>query len=72
LGLTRFNFKEFNAYQATAFSVRDRLIEQLNDTNEYFNVRWYHLTMPKVLKLKACLLHVLGVLARENAPKLFG
>jgi starch phosphorylase len=38
LGLTRFNFKDFNAYQATAFSVRDRLIEQLNDSNEYFNV----------------------------------
>jgi len=27
LGLTRFNFKDFNAYQATAYSVRDRLIE---------------------------------------------
>ncbi len=39
LGLTRFNFKDFNAYQATAYSVRDRLIEQLNDANEYFNVR---------------------------------
>jgi starch phosphorylase len=38
LGLTRFNFKDLNAYQATSLSVRDRLIEQLNDTNEYFNV----------------------------------
>jgi starch phosphorylase len=38
LGLTRFNFQDFNAYQATAYSVRDRLIEQLNDSNEYFNV----------------------------------
>jgi len=37
LGLTRFNFKDPNAYQATAYSVRDRLIEQLNDSNEYFN-----------------------------------
>lgn len=37
LGLTRFNFKEVNAYQATSLSVRDRLIEQLNDSNEYFN-----------------------------------
>lgn len=37
LGLTRFNFKDFNAYQATSYSVRDRLIEQLNDSNEYFN-----------------------------------
>ena len=72
LGLTRFNFKEFNTYQATAFSVRDRLIEQLNDSNEYFNVRWYHLIIPKVLKCKACVLLVLGVLAREDAPELFG
>ena len=72
LGLTRFNFKDFNTYQATAYSVRDRLIEQLNDSNEYFNVRWYHLTNPKVLKLKARVLHVPGVLAWEDAPELFG
>lgn len=31
---TRFDFTNFNAYQATAYSVRDRLIERLNDTNE--------------------------------------
>ena len=31
---TRFNFNIFNAFQATAYSVRDRLIERLNDTNE--------------------------------------
>lgn len=31
---TRFDFKIFNAFQATAYSVRDRLIERLNDTNE--------------------------------------
>ena len=35
---TRFNFTAFNAYQATAYSVRDRLIENLNDTNEYILV----------------------------------
>jgi starch phosphorylase len=44
LGLTRFNFKDLNAYQATAFSVRDRLIEQLNDANEFFNVWWSQIT----------------------------
>lgn len=42
LGLTRFNFDNFGAYSAAAHSVRDRLIEQWNDTNEYFLVR-YHL-----------------------------
>ncbi len=38
LGLTRFNFQNFGAYQAAAFSVRDRMIEAWNDTNEYFTV----------------------------------
>lgn len=38
LGRTRFNFDDFGAYQATAYSVRDRLIEAWNDTNEYFTV----------------------------------
>jgi glycogen phosphorylase len=53
LGLTRFNFKDFNAYQATAYSVRDRLIEQLNDSNEYFNwkncKRVYYLSLEFLL-----------------------
>ena len=31
---TRFDFKNMHAFQATALSVRDRLIERLNDTNE--------------------------------------
>lgn len=35
---TRFNFNLFSAYQATAYSVRDRLIELLNDTTEYTEV----------------------------------
>jgi len=52
LGLTRFNFKDFNAYQATSYSVRDRLIEQLNDSNAYFKVsacscQSYSLKTPK-------------------------
>lgn len=38
LGLTRFNFDDFGAYQAAAWSVKDRLIEAWNDTNEYFTV----------------------------------
>jgi starch phosphorylase len=38
LGLTRFNFDNFGAFQATTLSIRDRLIESLNDTNEYFTV----------------------------------
>lgn len=32
LACTRFNFGDFAAYQACAYSVRDRLIEQWNDT----------------------------------------
>jgi starch phosphorylase len=39
LGLTRFNFDNFGAYEATANSIRDRLIEAWNDTNEYFTVK---------------------------------
>lgn len=38
LGCTRFNFDNFGAYQSSAYSVRDRLIEAWNDTNEYFTV----------------------------------
>jgi starch phosphorylase len=41
LGMTRFNFDMFGAYRAAAFSIRDRLIESMNDTNEYFTVRKY-------------------------------
>mmetsp|Transcript_18912 Transcript_18912/g.48503 ORF Transcript_18912/g.48503 Transcript_18912/m.48503 type:complete len:893 (-) Transcript_18912:474-3152(-) len=36
LGRTRFNFTEESCYQAAALSIRDRLIESLNDTNAYF------------------------------------
>lgn len=32
LAMTRFNFGDFGAYQAAAYSVRDRLIEAWNDT----------------------------------------
>lgn len=72
LGLTRFNFKEINAYQATSLSVRDRLIEQLNDTNEYFNVRrGIYLTniMMIVAKLKTRVLHVPGVPSGPHAAE---
>ena len=36
LGLTRFNFDTQGAYKATSLSVRDRMIECLNDSAEYF------------------------------------
>jgi len=49
LGLTRFNFNNFGAYQATSLSIRDRLIEAWNDTNEYFTThdakRVYYLSL---------------------------
>lgn len=46
LGLTRFNFNNFGAYEAAAHSVRDRMIEQWNDTNEYFTVNLFlHLNL---------------------------
>jgi len=35
LARTRFNFDNFGAYQATAYSVRDRLLEAWNDTQQY-------------------------------------
>ncbi len=36
LARSRYKFDEQEAYMATAFSVRDRLIEAWNDTNTYF------------------------------------
>ena len=38
LARTRFNFDNQGAYQAAAYSVRDRLIEAWNDTQEFHNV----------------------------------
>jgi len=38
LAKTRFNFDNSSCYQAAAYSIRDRLIEAWNDTNEYFTV----------------------------------
>ena len=38
LARTRFNFDDKGAYQATAYSVRDRLIEAWNDTNQFHTV----------------------------------
>lgn len=34
---SRFRFDDFEAYQATAYSVRDRLLESWNDTHQFFN-----------------------------------
>lgn len=39
LARTRYNMDPFGAYQATALSVRDRLIESWNDTQQYFTER---------------------------------
>lgn len=39
LARTRFNFDKFGAYQAAAYSVRDRLIESWNDTNEFYTTK---------------------------------
>jgi glycogen phosphorylase len=36
LASSRFDFDSLKAYLATAHSVRDRLIESWNDTNQYF------------------------------------
>lgn len=42
LARSRFNFDDFEAYQATAFSLRDRLIESWNDTQNYFKYGRLH------------------------------
>eukprot|EP00184_Porphyridium_aerugineum_P001152 CAMPEP_0184693550 /NCGR_PEP_ID=MMETSP0313-20130426/1734_1 /TAXON_ID=2792 /ORGANISM="Porphyridium aerugineum, Strain SAG 1380-2" /LENGTH=879 /DNA_ID=CAMNT_0027151647 /DNA_START=531 /DNA_END=3170 /DNA_ORIENTATION=+ len=39
LARTRYNFDSFGAYQATAYSVRDRLLESWNDTQQFFSER---------------------------------
>jgi len=53
LAMTRFNFTNFGCYQATAFSVRDRLLEAWNDTNQYFTThnvkRVYYLSLEFLL-----------------------
>ena len=36
LARNRYNFDDLEAYQATAFSLRDRLIQAWNDTQQYF------------------------------------
>ena len=36
LARSRFNFDNQEAYQATAYSLRDRLIESWNDTQNYY------------------------------------
>ena len=38
LARTRFDFDDKGAYQAAAYSVRDRLIEAWNDTQQYHTV----------------------------------
>ena len=36
LARNRYGFDTLEAYQATAFSLRDRLIQSWNDTQQYF------------------------------------
>ena len=36
LARNRYSFDTLEAYQATAFSLRDRLIQSWNDTQQYF------------------------------------
>merc|ERR1719158_1477120 len=36
LACTRFSFTQQDAFRATAFAVRDRLLESLNDTNTWY------------------------------------
>lgn len=53
LAMTRFNFSDFGCYQAAAFSMRDRLLESWNDTNQYFTThnvkRVYYLSLEFLL-----------------------
>ncbi|KAL8425776.1 hypothetical protein Efla_004128 [Eimeria flavescens] len=53
LAKTRFNLDPESCYRAAAFSVRDRLIETLNDTNAYFHEkdvkRAYYLSLEFLL-----------------------
>jgi len=49
LGRSRYRFDDFEAYQAASLSVRDRLIESWNDTQQHFRAtdpkRVYYLSM---------------------------
>jgi len=38
LARTRFNFDNFGCYQGASMSIRDRLIEQWNDTQQFLTV----------------------------------
>ncbi|GAM18748.1 hypothetical protein SAMD00019534_019230 [Acytostelium subglobosum LB1] len=49
LARTKYNFDSFSAYQGSAYSVRDRLIERWNETQQYYTEqdpkRVYYLSM---------------------------
>ena len=53
LARTRFNFDKSSCYRATAFSIRDRLIESWNDTQQLFTAedhkRLYYLSLEFLL-----------------------
>jgi len=53
LAKTRFNFEKIHAYNATSQSVKDRLIEQFNDTQQFMTAnnvkRVYYLSLEFLL-----------------------
>lgn len=69
IGRTRYRFDSFEAYQAAALSVRDRLIESWNDTNQHYRAadpkRVYYLSMEFLMGRS--LLNALYNLARNGA-----
>lgn len=62
LAKTRFNLDPESCYRAAAFSVRDRLIETLNDTNAFFHEkdvkRAYYLSLEFLLGRGASQIYV--------------
>jgi glycogen phosphorylase len=53
LAMTRFNFSDLGCYMATATSLKDRLLESWNDSNQYFTThnvkRVYYLSLEFLL-----------------------
>jgi hypothetical protein len=52
LASSRFDFDQLKAYLATAHSVRDRLIESWNDTNQYFEELQASLSLVSLCSLR--------------------
>ena len=58
IGRTRYRFDDFEAYMAASLSVRDRLIESWNDTNQHYREvdpkRVYYLSMEFLMGCVRC------------------